>query len=156
MYDADICLRYCQICWVFLGIPRNLAGSAHAAGHGDGLAVGEGRWQRRRGGARRGGPRGVEEAHGLAVGDEVLARRADHEAAAPVPRQLRLEERLVGTSLHNRASRKEHARQNYYDMQNFTEACRLKLARRSLETCDTLATNPCTAAPLYVWIDTYV
>jgi len=30
MYDADICLRYCQICWVFLGIPRNLAGSAHA------------------------------------------------------------------------------------------------------------------------------
>ena len=30
MYDADICLRYCQICWVFLGIPRNLAGSAPA------------------------------------------------------------------------------------------------------------------------------
>ena len=29
MYAAHICLRYCQICWVFLGIPRNLAGSAH-------------------------------------------------------------------------------------------------------------------------------
>ena len=34
MYDVDICLRYCQICWVFLGIPKNLAGSAHASAYG--------------------------------------------------------------------------------------------------------------------------
>jgi hypothetical protein len=33
----------------------------------------------------------------------VLARRADHQAAAPVPGELRLEERLVGTFLQKRS-----------------------------------------------------
>ncbi|BAT10618.1 Os10g0379233, partial [Oryza sativa Japonica Group] len=61
----------------------------------DGRPVEERRREGGAGGAHGGGPLGEEDAHGLAVGDLVVAHRADHQPAARVPRQLHLQQWLL-------------------------------------------------------------
>jgi hypothetical protein len=83
-----------------LGVPVVKRRCGSVAGDGDdGGAVGDGGGEGGRVGAHRGGPSGEEEAHGLPVGDKVLGHGADHQPPAREPRQLRLEERLIGTFL---------------------------------------------------------